>query len=216
MRRIEALSASKRRRGWIEVRLDGALRFVLPRDVVDDLGLEVGDAVDPDALDRRRAVAEREEALRLALRYLSVRPRSRRELERHLSRVELSPPAVRSALERCAHLGYVDDRAFAAAFARDRIRLRPRGIARMVAELRKRGVAGADAEAGVADALDDEGVTERDLLERAADRAGSRLAGLDRDVARRRLHAYLTRRGFPPVEVRQCLEARLPRDETTW
>lgn len=214
MRRIEALSASKRRRGWTDVRLDGALRFTLPRAVVDELGLSVGDEVDPADLDRRRAAAEREEALRLALRYLSVRPRSHRELERHLGRKQLSPPAIRAALERCADLGYVDDRAFAAAFARDRIRLRPRGVARMVAELRKRGVAGADAEAGVAVALDDEGVTEGDLLERAADRTATRLAGLDREVARRRLHAYLTRRGFPPVEVRQCVEDRFPVDDT--
>lgn len=215
MRRIEALSASERRRGWIGIRLDGALRFSLPRDVVRELGLEVGDAVDPDALARRQASEEREEAVGRALRYLSVRPRSRRELERHLSRKELPPPAIRAALERCADLGYVDDRAFAAAFARDRIRLRPRGVARMVAELRRRGVGSADAEAGVADALQDEGVTERELLERAADRADSRLAGLDREVARRRFHAYLTRRGFPPVEVRRCLEQRLPRDEMT-
>ncbi|MFQ5747552.1 MAG: regulatory protein RecX [Gemmatimonadota bacterium] len=163
---------------------------------------------------KARSPAERdpESPLELALRHLAVRTRSRAELERHLRRRGVPPESIPSVVEHCAELGYVDDRAFAAAFVRDRIRLRPRGIARLRSELRAKGVDAEDAEAGIRMAFEELGVTEGSLLEAAAAGRWRALRALAPPVRRRRLAAYLLRRGFPPPDVRRVV-AGLSRDE---
>ncbi len=210
--RVTSLTPSKRRRGWLVVQLDGASRLQLPRNEVEALGLEVGRPVSAERIRALSAEAERQEAWRVAIRYLSVRPRSRQEVERRLRRKAFSEAAVGAAIARGVELAYLDDRAFAAAYTRDRIRLRPRSVPRMIADLAARGVARADAVAGVTDAMREEDVTESDLLERAAAKGAARLGAGDPGAARRRFYAYLARRGFRAEEIRAWLEARFPSD----
>lgn len=147
-----------------------------------------------------------EEVLRRALRYLTRRPRSRAELETYLVRRGHDESAVMSAIARCEALGYVDDRAFAVAWTLDRIRLKPRGIARLRRELRKKGVPEAAAEAGIHEAFEEEGVTERELAERAARKRWRTRRSDDPLTVRRRMAAYLERRGFPSHEARQIID----------
>lgn len=146
-----------------------------------------------------------EEAWNAALSYLSYRARSRRELERHLRRKGYESSLVHRVLRRCEELTLLDDLSFATAFVRDRIRLRPRGVTRLEAELVGKGVSRDDARAGIRAAFEDEQVTERDLLEVTARRRWRRLARTDAETARRRLYAHLVRSGFPPDEVQRAV-----------
>lgn len=196
MPRITEIRPARRRPGWCEILLDGAFFCRLPRPAADEAGLTEGAELEVAELEAVRDRAHREEALDRALRYLSHRPRSRFELERYLRDRGYVDAAVGAAIERLEELGYLDDREFAAAFARDRIRLRPRAAARIEAELRKRGVGREDARRGVADAMASEEVEEADLLRRAAEKAWRRLRDRDPGTARRRLLGYLSRRGF--------------------
>jgi regulatory protein len=204
--RVTALPSSKRRPGWVDVQLDGAFACRLPGDAVDSIGLRIGDEIAPAELEALEDEAHRQEAMRQALHYLSIRPRSRWEVRRNLRKKGYEDPAVGAALERCETLGYLDDRSFAAAYARDRIRLRPRSIRMMVSELGAKGVARPDAEAGIEEALRDERVNERELLERAARKGSRTLGGMDPRAGRRRLFAYLSRRGFASGAIRECLD----------
>lgn len=218
MNRIAAIAPAAGRSGWSEVRLEDPradLRsggeegrsLLLPDDDVRRLGLAPGDAVDLERLRSLRDQALAAEATHIALRYLSVRPRSRRELELRLRRKGVAPRLIEPALARCAELGYVDDRAFAAALSRDRIRLRPSGRRRLRDELRSRGVSEADAEAGIQEAFRDERVTEEELLERAARARADRMRRLKLDVAKRRLFRFLRRRGFDAGGIHAWLAA---------
>jgi regulatory protein len=99
--------------------------------------------------------------------------------------------------------GYVDDRAFAAAWAESRARDRSFGRQRLRQELVGRGVARPLVEAAIDHAF--EGADE---LARALVAAARRLAVLRRrapDQAIRRLHDYLRRRGYSGDVVRQVL-----------
>lgn len=116
---------------------------------------------------------------------------------------------MEAALERCAELGYLDDRAFAAAYARDRIRLRPRAPALMEAELRRKGVSSEDARRGIARAMEDEDTSEEALLRRAARRRWRVLRGREPEVARPKLLGYLARRGFRAAAAREVVETLL-------
>lgn len=210
MPRITHLESDDRR--GVLVHLDGAPFRYLPATVAAARALRVGDELAAVEVESLGAEADRVEALDAALRHLSWRPRSRAELARHLRDRGHPRPAAEAALRRCEELGYVDDRAFALAFVRDRIRLRPRGRSRLRAELFARGVDAADAEAAIDAALAESELAEGDLLRRAAERRARSLSSLDRDTARRRLASYLLRRGFAGSEVRAEVDRILPAD----
>ena len=211
MPEITRLEPDRRRPWWIDFHLDGVFYCRLKREDAESWGWTVGTELSPVEIDQLET-AQRREALHRALRYLSVRPRSCHELERHLKSRAHSEAAIDGAICECDRLGYVDDEAFAAAYARDRIRLRPRSPTLLKAELRSRGVRAADADAGIASALEDEGVDLAALLERAARNGAKRLRGQDRTVARSRLAGYLSRRGFSVADVRAALDTYLPPD----
>jgi regulatory protein len=145
-----------------------------------------------------------------ALELLSFRARSESELERRLVRAGHSPSAAASALRRCRELGYVDDRAFALAHVRDRLRLRPKGRRALRSELLRKGVDGDLAEAAIDEAFAEGGLDEIDLARRLADKRVKALGNLETEVARRRLGGYLVRRGFPPPVVRSVVGEALP------
>ena len=213
MPEVTGLSPAKRRSGWTQIELDGAAPCLLPDEDVYRLRLEVGADLGETELAAVRTSAARAEAMRVGLRHLSVRPRSRREVERRLRRDRIDPAGIERALERLEALGYLDDGEFAAAFARDRIRLRPCGVRRMRSDLLARGVSPEAAEQGIRAAMAEEGVTEGALLERVAVRRASRLKETEPAAARRRLFAYLARRGFSAGSVRAWIEAYWPEDD---
>lgn len=159
-----------------------------------------------DPSDAGSAEEHRREAMERALGYLSHRPRSRRELERYLRRKGFEERALEKVIARCEELGYVDDRAFAEAFVRDRIRLRPRGAFRLESELREKGIDPELAREAIREAFRQEEVTERELLERVARKQWERVRGKDPRTARRRLVGALRRRGFPAGEIYRIVE----------
>ena len=75
-----------------------------------------------------------------ALRFLGLRAYFRSELGVRLARKGFGPDDVEAALDRCAELGYLDDRATADRFVQLRAEERGWGPRRLAAELRQRGV----------------------------------------------------------------------------
>jgi len=132
-------------------------------------------------------------AREIALRQLTVRQRTRAELQAALARRKVPEDAAREVLDRFTEVGLLDD----AAFARDWVAggaRRMRGRRVLAQELVTRGVAPELIEQALAatDAEDDLEVA-RALVRRKL-RA---MNGLDRQVRFRRLCAALERRGFP-------------------
>ena len=190
-------------------------RAELAVDLVAREGLAPGDRLSPQRLEE----LEREDGLyrarEAALSLLSHRARSRVELRRRLLRKEHPPGMVEQVLAWLDERGYVDDRAFAESFVRDRLRLRPRGRIGLLQELRKKGVDDGTAEAAVAAVMAAEEVDEGALARDAADDWArknrstlrkARHSREDRQRARRRLYGHLARRGFAPDAVRAAID----------
>jgi len=189
----------------MEIHLDGSAYRTLPARIVLSAQLVVGAVLTDAELAELDASADQGACMDAALGYLSYRARSGTELRRHL-RKKYAAEVVDQAVQRCLDLGYVDDRGFAESFARDRIRLKPRGSRRIVSELRARGVSETDAKAGVEAAFTASERTEADLLQDLARRRWQRLRQREPAVARRRLTSYLLRRGFAHGEVRAVVD----------
>lgn len=206
MPRLTLLEPAGGRGETIRVHLDGEPRCTLPLATVREMGLEEGMELSAGEAERVLTEGRFREAMDRALDYLSYRSRSRAELERHLRGKGWEGPVVERVVARCRELDYLDDRAFAESWVRDRIRLKPRGRFRLLRELKKKGVPEADAEAGIDRAFREEGVTERELLERAARKRWNGRRTDDPRTLRRRLWGYLRRRGFRSHEIREVVD----------
>ncbi|MGE0159165.1 MAG: regulatory protein RecX [Gemmatimonadales bacterium] len=169
--------------------------------------LGVGDALTSEArtalLDLDADVRVREAALGL----IAHRARTRQELARKLRRKGFGKERIETCLTRLEQKGLMDDAAVAAALVRDRLRHRPRGEARLVSELRAKGIESDMASETISRVFADEEVSDAALAREAAvgwlGRQGRSVRAAlsdrgspERDKARRRLHGYLARRGF--------------------
>lgn len=177
----------------------------IPEDSLQPLGLSVGMELSPVMLDRLRALADVEAAQRAALRALARRAHARRDLARRLVKKQHPPAAVDAALERLAVRGLLDDRRFAERYAALRA-VRGRGPARLVRDLLAQGIERRTAEEAVRQALDEEGIDPGLEARAVAVRRAGQLRDLPVPVRKRRLLAFLVRRGYPGPEVRDLVE----------
>ncbi|WP_063920504.1 regulatory protein RecX [Nocardia salmonicida] len=141
-----------------------------------------------------RPDATLEQAKDVCLRLLSVRARSRAELEKRLGEKGFRPEVTAAALERFAEVGLINDASFAEQWVHERHTYSGRGRKALQRELREKGVAPGDAEQALSMVTDDaEHARAADLVRR---KLRTLPADLDRDKAVRRLVGLLARRGY--------------------
>lgn len=133
-------------------------------------------------------------ARKILLDQLSIKARSRRELEERLARRNVPEDVTGRLLDRFEEVGLVDDEAFARAWVEGR--QRSRGLARtaLAVELRRKGVADETAKAVLAEV--DPGAEEEAARGLVRKKLRS-MRGLDEQVAARRLVGMLARKGYP-------------------
>ncbi|HXF70917.1 MAG TPA: RecX family transcriptional regulator [Thermoflexus sp.] len=195
--RITDLRALKS--GRVAVYLDGRRAFVLT--AIAAAQLRPGQVLSEDEIARLLERDLLEQAHELALRFLSYRPRSEREVADHLRRKGFDAQTVEAELERLRRVGLVDDRAFAQFWVENRTAFRPRSRRALQAELRRKGIPPAI----IQEVLQEASPDERSLALRLARDRARRLRGLDPLTFRRRLAGYLIRRGFEGELVREIL-----------
>jgi regulatory protein len=191
--------------GYCLLEVDRGCFASLPGELLAPLGLVVGSELSAATLERLQALADIEAAYRSAVRAQARRPHARGDLRRRLIQKQHPPTAVEVALERLAGRGLLDDRRFAEHFAATRA-ARGRGPARLVKDLLQQGVDRSVAEEAVRVALEEEDVDPDVEMRRVAARRVAQLVGLPVDVVRRRLLAYLARRGYQGAGVRAMVE----------
>lgn len=202
---ITAVVPSARRAGRFDLMVDGRAVASLSLDAVERLRLHAGR---PFGEELATAVDDASAAQRTydrALDLLAVRARAARDLARTLVRKGESPRHVEAAVVRLQELGFLDDAAFARQFARAKLAGPGFSRRRLQAELARRGVAREVVDAALADVLADEEVDADAVIDRVAAKKLRTLAGLSREVQRRRLYAFLARRGYDPDEIRAAM-----------
>lgn len=194
--------------------VDGETVGAVSVEAIASLRLQVGCAIDADALEALRGAVRAAACHDRALDALARRGRARGELARWLRDREFSAAEIDPVLDRLTELGLLDDRAFARGFVQSRMAGRAFGPRRVAADLARRGVdrrvidetiaefwaeqAAAGADDPATDLTGDVvgAVAPEDLVARAAASRLRALRGLDPVVARRRLVGWLARRGF--------------------
>ena len=141
----------------------------------------------------RRPIEPRGDAYEAAVRYLASRPRTVSEIHRHLRTKRFDGEAIESAVEKLRAQRYVDDEAFSRWWLEQRERFKPRGDRALRSELMQKGVA-----RDVIDVVLGERAPDADVAQarRALTRPLARWAALPAPERKRKIHAYLARRGF--------------------
>jgi regulatory protein len=201
--RITALVPEPRGPGSVRIEVDGERFASVSPDVVRTHGLHVGREVDETLRARLEAEADVEAAYRTALRSIERRSFARADLGRRLLRKGHAHEAVEAALARAAEQGLLDDSAFAVNYVETRS-ARGRGPLRLTRDLLAMGVERGIVDRAVAAHLrESEG--NGDIPLALASKRAAQLRDLPRPVKRRRVLAYLARRGFSGREVSEMV-----------
>ena len=149
-----------------------------------------------------------------ALTLLEFRPTSVAELRRKLLQKGEPAEEVERVIVRLLDQKLLDDAEFARQFARSKVLNAGASRWRIVQELRRKGVARELADQAVETLEAAEGIDPSETVHRVAKKKWQSLAKLDDFTRRRRLYAFLARRGFNPDEIRGALNALGAESET--
>ncbi|NLY30751.1 MAG: regulatory protein RecX [Firmicutes bacterium] len=146
-----------------------------------------------------------------ALYYLKFRPRSSAEMDGYLRRKGFEPHIREEVLDWLRELKYIDDLQFARDWIQNRTRTNPMGERRLIQELREKGLPKEVIQEAVEEFRNS--VDERELALKAAAGRVRVYAGNDTETAKRKLAAYLLRRGFSSGDVRNAVEQVLREEQ---
>lgn len=148
---------------------------------------------------------ERYRAYTLAIVYLSYKAQTSKQIKQYLRRKEFGEEHISYALERLESEHLVDDEEYARQFTKQRVRSGQKGSRWIKQELQQRGVSKeAAAEATAAIDPDDE----RLAAQHAAAKKWRSLKGETADK-RRKLIAFLMRRGFPGDVIKAAVKSAM-------
>lgn len=150
------------------------------------------------AAPRRKPVSCYDQACRL----LARRAHSKAELAAKLSARGHDAKSVRETVAKLAELGYLDDAAYCADYARGRVARRGVGPAKLRAELARKGFGAELVDRALAANFGEEDDERAAAIKAAARKASGFNAKDDEETMRRKLYAFLTRRGFSSATAR--------------
>jgi regulatory protein len=141
-----------------------------------------------------------------ALGFLEFRARSESELRRKLLQKGSPAAEVDEVVSRLRAQRLLDDDEFARQFARGKVLGAGASRRRIVLELTRKGVAREVADRAVEGLEENEGIDPEAVIHRVAAKKWKSLSKLDDFTRKRRLYAFLARRGFDPDEIRSALD----------
>ena len=148
---------------------------------------------------------ERKHALNSAYRSLARRAHSRHELQQKLERKKYSHDTIQAVLAELETQKFLDDRAFAMSFARDRLQRRRLGRDRVALELKVKGIAAELIENTLGPLYDE--MDEQTLAKQVLNKKLHTMKRSPTASDRRRLTDFLRRRGFSYEAIRKVLKA---------
>lgn len=186
---ITALKAQKKNPNRINVYLDGEFAFGLARIVA--AWLKIGQKLSEEDIARLKQQDTLEVAYQRGLLILSYRPRSIAEVQKKLSEQGFEPTVVDASIQRMKENGFLGDEQFARDWVENRATFRPRSKRMLAMELRQKGVAEEAIQQALSETQDEESLAYQSAVQYAR-----KIAGKDWETFRKRLGAYLLRRGF--------------------
>ena len=170
-------------------------------------GVSAGTSVSfgPDSFPTLRPPTMARTAYDYALDLLSARAYTVAGMRRKLAQKDFDPGEANAAVARLVAGRLLDDRSFAAEFARQKVVLGGASIRRVRQQLAQKGIARLDADAASARMLDEEAVDQEAAIERLAEKKLRAMGDLEESVKRRRVFGFLSRKGYELDDIKRVL-----------
>lgn len=195
--------APQRDPGRVSIFLDGQFALGVGAQIAEERGLRVGQVLTAVEVAALRTDEELGRAVEKALAFLTVRPRSLREVRDRLKEKEVPPETIEAVIARLEGWGYIGDEGFARYWVENRSANQPRGKRLLRQELWRKGVE----RETVDQVLDEVELDEAGAALTLARKRLNQVRGLDEQTQRRRLAAFLQRRGYDWPTVKGALDA---------
>jgi regulatory protein len=144
-------------------------------------------------------------AYNYALNLLSARPYATSALHRKLIQKQYSAADADDAIRRLVDNGLLNDSKYAEQYARSKIVSTGASKRRLQQDLYRKGIKGDVATNAIASVLEQDEIDPAVVIERVARKKLAQLGDLDRLVLRRRLFAFLARRGYDVDEIKSVV-----------
>jgi len=145
------------------------------------------------------------QALKFAIKLLSIRKRSVFEMRNRLKRKEFEDNITDEIIKELIECKYLNDAEFAEAYINDRINFNPRGSFLVKKELREKGVA-----KNIIDEKIKELFPEKKEIELAKKATEKKRKTLDKDLEKNKIYQkiglHLQGKGYPAYIIREVLE----------
>jgi regulatory protein len=201
--RITKILPGKFKKGMMSIYADGKYILSLPEEAVYRLNLKEGDEYEQDEFDSLIRSQSKTIAMDSAMRLISVRSRSKKELEQRLKLKKHNRDTIETVTGRLGDLGYINDEKFAFNWANYR-KSQNKGSELIKNELRGKGIAAEVIEAAVKSlyASKEEEIAQ---IKQCAEKKLKNTKGKDANEISRKLLGYLARRGFPLDRIMDAL-----------
>ena len=144
-------------------------------------------------------------AYNYALSLLSARPYSSKALHRKLIQKQYPAAEADDVIGRLVDNGLLDDTKFAEQYARSKMLSDGASKRRIAQDLYRKGIKGDVASEAIANVIEQEEIDTAAAIERVARKKLAQLGDLEPLVLRRRLFAFLARRGYDVDEIKRVV-----------
>jgi regulatory protein len=205
MPRITKIESQKKNPKRRSIFLDGEFAFGLDEEVLYKYGLKEGEELDQKKIGQILESEVKKESKDAALKFLSYRMRSEKEVRDKLKKKEFANDLIDEVIKDLKRINLIDDSNFASAFVRDKISNKPQGKILLKQELWKKGIKDETIEKVLKEYFEDE-EEELNLAKNLLEKRKKRYENLDKNIAKRRMMSFLLRRGFSYEIVKQALK----------
>ena len=150
-------------------------------------------------------------AYNYALNLLAARPYSSRSLHRKLIQKQYPAADADEAIRRLVANGILDDARYAEQYARSKMLTTGASKRRLQQDLYRKGIKGDVATNAIDTVVEQDDIDTHAVVERVARKKLAQLGDLDPLVVRRRLFAFLARRGYDLEEIKRVVSSLLTR-----
>lgn len=176
----------------VNIYLDGNFAFGLEESIRFKYSLKKDMELDSQFVNDILKEEEINHAFNLAIKYLSYRQRSEKEIIEHLKSKDFEDTTIMSVIDKCKYYNYIDDVSFAKSFVKDKINLKKLGSGRIKYELKLKGID----ESIISEVLDIDDDVEYTMALSLASKRLSSYKNDDYQKKRSKLSGYLQRRGY--------------------
>jgi regulatory protein len=217
--RISKIESQKKHPHRKSVFADDQFLIGLDNETLARSGLRVGDMIDPSTIIALQNAEDRLAAKHAALRFLSHRPRTVREIRDKLREREFADAAISATIEDLTAAGLLNDAEFARMYVRDAVTLRSTGKLLLKRKMLLLGLDRETTETAIEEAFKDIRQDQVALLaaRKFMKKARESRKGEEARALRNRLVQFLGRRGFGwdviPTVVRNIFDEQISENE---